>query len=261
MGDLKIAAADSRSSGGTATLVKDDYDLLSVSHFYTLFDAYYEKLFQAALKRGVISDKPNRPKLSGAMKAVKDFRDPLSHPVDQDVSVEEAIGVLSDVRQILLALGYKVRADQIGPQIVSLSQRSPWNSESVICVLPTQDSIYQDFIGRDTVLAQLKEIFSNRFTKRCLLAGDGGKGKSAVAYRFAQTIASETTYFKMVVWISAKRRRFEAGSVVDIASPDFIDLPSAVDSLLGQYGPVDPDHSLEEKKQLLLECLDDYLAR
>lgn len=165
-----------RSSGGTATSVRDDYDLLSVSHFYTLFDAYYEKIFQSAIKRGVLAAKPNRPKLLGALKSVKDFRDPLSHPVEEDVSIEEAVAVLSDVRQILLALGLKARADQISPQIVALSQNSGWNSDNVICVLPTQDSIYQDFIGRDSVLSELKTLFEQRFAKRCLLAGDGGLG-------------------------------------------------------------------------------------
>ncbi|MGB6689751.1 MAG: hypothetical protein WBE76_18090 [Terracidiphilus sp.] len=255
---LAAAAADARSSGGTTTVVRDDYDLLSVSHFYTIFDAYFDKLFQPAINRGVLSAKPNRPKLLGALKAIKDFRDPLSHPVDEDVSIEEAVGVLSDVRQILLALGLKAKADQISPQITSLSQRSSWNSENVICVLPTQDSIYQDFIGRDSVLTELKALFGLRFAKRCLLAGDGGKGKSAVAYRFAQTVAAETAYFKMVIWISAKKRRFEAGRAVDIQNPDFTDLASAIDSLLAQYGPADPDLTLEEKRQLLLECLDDY---
>lgn len=255
---LKCAAAEARSSGGTTTAVRDDYDLLSVSHFYGLFDAYYEKLFSAAVKNGVPPEKPNRPKLLGALKAVKDFRDPLSHPVDEDVSIEEAVGVLSDVRQILLALGLKAKADQIGPQITSLSKRTTWNSETVICVLPTQDSIYQDFIGRDSVLVQLKALFDQRFTKRCLLAGDGGKGKSAVAYRFAQTIAAETAFFKMIVWISAKKRRFESGSSIDIANPDFTDLPSAIDTLLAQYGPVEASLSLEEKRQLLLECLDEF---
>jgi tetratricopeptide (TPR) repeat protein len=101
-------------------------------------------------------------------------------------------------------------------------------------------------------------LFEQRFAKRCLLAGDGGKGKSAVAYRFAQTAAAETAYFKMVVWISAKKRRFEAGRAVDIQNPDFTDLASAINSLLVQYGPVDSNQTLEEKRQLLLECLDDY---
>ncbi len=255
---LRCNAADARSSGGTTTTVRDDYDLLSVTHFFGLFDAYYDKIFSAAIQNEVLAEKPSRPKLLGALKSVKDFRDPLSHPVDEDVSIEEAVGVLSDVRQILLALGMKAKADQIGVQITSLSKHSTWNAENVICVLPTQDSIYQDFIGRDAVLSQLKNIFDSRFTKRCLLAGDGGKGKSAVAYRFAQTVAAETAYFKMVVWISAKKRRFEAGNPVDILNPDFTDIGSAIDSLLAQYGPLDPNLSRDSKKQLLLECLDDY---
>lgn len=125
-------------SGGITTAVRDGYDLLSVSHFYGLFEAYYQKIFVVFVKNGVPPEKPNRPKRFGALKAVKDFRDSLSHPVDEDVSIEEAVGVLSDARQILLAQGLKAKADQIGPQITSLSKRSTWNSENVICVLPTQ---------------------------------------------------------------------------------------------------------------------------
>ncbi len=256
---LECAAAEARSSGGTTTSVHDDYDLLSVSHFYNLFDAYYEKLFAAAVAKGALESKPNRPKLLGALKAVKDFRDPLSHPVEEDVSVEEALGVLTDVRQILLSLNLRSRADSITGQIAGLvNSGSRAQVHEVICSLPTQDSVYQDFVGRDSVLDQLSLLLEDRFTKRCLIAGDGGKGKSAVAYRFAQKVAGSNSYFSMIVWISAKKRRFEAGHIVEIDLPDFHDLPSAIDRLLEQYGPVNGNMDIAAKRQLLLECLDDF---
>jgi hypothetical protein len=40
-------ATDSREQGGTATQIKDEFDLFGVNHFYTLFEEYYDKLFSA----------------------------------------------------------------------------------------------------------------------------------------------------------------------------------------------------------------------
>lgn len=255
--DLEAAAAEARATGGTVTQVKDAYDLLSVTHFYSLFDAYHPHLFSSPLALELGLEKPSKPKLLGALKAIKDSRDPLSHPVEEDVPYEEAVGVLSDVRQVLMALSFHDKAQAVADQIRTLNPRYTVDA-APICVLPTQDSIYVDFVGRQTVLRCLEDLYNGAFSKRCLIAGDGGKGKSAVAYRYAQTIAAHDKRFKMIVWLSAKKKRFQAGATISIQTPDFSDLGSAVDALLAQYGPVEAELSLERKRALLLELLDEF---
>ena len=256
--DLQRAALNSRLSGGTATTVKDEYDLLSVGHFYSIFDAYFSEIFGCSLCNEIRLPKPNRPKLLGALKSIKDFRDPLSHPVEEEVSYEEAVTVLANVRQVLLALGLAEQGRTVANHLRALDVDVSTPTDRPICVLPTQDSIYLDFVGRATVLDNLASLFNEAFSKRCLIAGDGGKGKSAVAYRYAQTFAAKDPRFKMIVWISAKKKRFEAGHAVPIEQPDFFDSESAINALLSQYGPVEENLSFSERKKLLLECLNDF---
>lgn len=219
---LVANANASREAGGTDTQIRDDYDLLSVAHFYSLFDSYFDKMFSpAALAIGSYK-KPIRAKLLGNLKAVKDFRDPLSHPVSEEISFEEGFGVLSDVKQILESLGLAGDAHGISELMRQLHGLDDHEASTVVCSLPTQDSIYLEFVGRQKVLESLKEWFALVTNKRCLLAGDGGKGKSAVAYRFAQELYETGTEFKLIAWLSAKRRRFEDGKVVLIDAQIFL---------------------------------------
>ncbi len=128
--------------------------------------------------------------------------------------------------------------------------------------LPSEDSIYQDFVGRTGVLKELSVCFSKQDSKRCLLAGDGGKGKSAVAYRFAQMIGESPGRFHLIIWLSAKRRRFQDGVAGVISDPDFTSKQEAVDSMLLEYGALDDDFAKdpEERERLLIEFLNSYPA-
>jgi tetratricopeptide (TPR) repeat protein len=259
--DTLVANADAcRQSGGTETKVCDEYDLLSVGHFFALFDVYFDKMYSAAALAAKSYRKPTKAKLLGNLKAIKDFRDPLSHPVSEEVSFEEAFGVLSDVKQILESLGFPEDAMEVSRLMQQLHGLDSHEASKMVCSLPTQDSIYLDFVGRQQVLAALGDWFSSRTNKRCLLAGDGGKGKSAVAYKFAQDLSQSDTEFKMVAWLSAKRRKFEEGKVVLIDAPDFADLESALDRLLAHYGFLPEKLDLPEKKSEVLQLLNDYPA-
>jgi tetratricopeptide (TPR) repeat protein len=258
--DLVSNANLSRQQGGTATKIRDDYDFLSVGHFYSLFDVYYDKLFSSAVLAAGNYRKPVKAKLLGNLKAIKDSRDPLSHPVSEEISFEEGFAILSDVKQVLESLGFSNDSEQISDLMRELQGFDTHEASRAICSLPTQDSIYLDFVGRRTVLDHLRELFSNRSNKRCLLAGDGGKGKSAVAYRFAQDISQMESQFKLIAWLSAKRRKFEEGKVVYIDAPDFTDLDSALDRILAHYGMLTESVEGEEKKSRVLQLLNDFPA-
>src|SRR5271170_701874 len=56
--ELVRNANASRETGGTETRIRDEYDLLSVAHFFSLFDAYYDKLFSSAALAGKNYPKP-----------------------------------------------------------------------------------------------------------------------------------------------------------------------------------------------------------
>jgi tetratricopeptide (TPR) repeat protein len=254
-------AARSRDTGGTSTSLRDDYDLLGVNHFYEIFDKHFDKLF--SVSGGYPSDRtrPVKSKLLGNIKSIKDGRDPLSHPVDEEIPYDEAFGILIDAKQVLSALGFEKQASELAALSTELAGGPP-EAPPVLRQLPTQDSIYLEFVGRTGLLDQLGACFREPDNRRCLLAGDGGKGKSAVAYRLAQQLSQAPGRFQLIVWLSAKRRRFEAGKVVTIDSPDFSSVEDAVNRLLIEYGAVADDFSkpFADRKRLLLDYLDSYPA-
>lgn len=249
-------AATSRAIGGTATVIRDDYDLLGTNHFFEVFDRFYDKLFTVEAGQPSHLPKPVKTKFLGNLKTIKDGRDPLSHPVEEEISFEEAHHLLIEAKQILAWLGCETPAAELSALATKLDG-GEGESLAIVRRLPSEDSIYQEFVGRGTVLGELAACFANPDNRRCLLAGDGGKGKSAVAYRFAQLLSSERGNFQLVIWLSAKRHQFQNGAISAIDLPDFATAEEAIDRLLGEYGATASDlsGSPEEKRRLLMEYL------
>ena len=125
--------------------------------------------------------------------------------------------------------------------------------------LPSRESIAQRFVGRHTELEALQTWLNDTYSRVWLLAGDGGKGKTAIAYRFVETVLQNPPPgLEIVIWLSAKARRFVSGMAIDIEAPDFNDLESALDCVLHAYG--DPDVGNRDLKGKEEECRT-YLAQ
>jgi len=254
-------AALSRESLGTNTAVRDEYDLLGTNHFFNLFDRHYDKLFTSPAGRPTEDPRPVKTRFLGNLKAIKDGRDPLSHPVHEDISFEEANHLLYAAQEVLKWIGAKEEAFELAALAVSLRNRES-ETFQVLRKLPTEDSVYLEWVGRNALLQELADCFANPDGKRCLLAGDGGKGKSAVAYRFVQSISPSSTRYQVIIWLSAKKRRFNEGTPTSIETPDFSSARDAIDRLLTEYGAtvVDMSKDAQEKKRLLFEYLNDFPA-
>ncbi len=262
--DWEKAAQDasrSRENLGTTTIVRDEYDLLGTNHFYGIFERFYDKIFTPEAGQSPKIPKPVKARFLGNLKAIKDCRDPLSHSVEEEISFEEAHHFLYLAQEILKWLGCDAQAAELSTLAAQLGGGEP-ETASLLRRLPSEDSICLEFVGRDTLLKDLTGCFANPDNKRCLLAGDGGKGKSAAAYRFAQRMPSSTERFQLIVWLSAKQRRFREGAPTTIESPDFTTAGEAVDRLLTEYGAItqDMDKPLADKKRLLFEYLNEFPA-
>lgn len=242
-------------------MVRDEYDLLGTNHFYGIFERFYDRLFTPEAGQAPNVPKPVKARFLGNLKAIKDGRDPLSHPVEEEISFEESHHLLYAAQEILKWLGFNSQASELSTLAAQLSGGEP-ETASLLRRLPSEDSIYLDFVGRSTLLQELGACFANPDNKRCLLAGDGGKGKSAVAYRFAQSMSSQAGRFQLIVWLSAKQRRFREGTSTTVESPDFITAGEAIDRLLSEYGATtqDMEKSPSDRKHLLFEYLNEFPA-
>jgi tetratricopeptide (TPR) repeat protein len=264
-GDDWVKAAQnanlSRDNLGTTTTVRDDYDLLGTNHFFNIFDRLYDRLFTPEAGQPPSLPKPVKARFLGNVKAIKDCRDPLSHPVEEEVSFEEAHHLLYSAQEVLKWLGCKTQAMELATLASQLGGNESEDT-TLLRRLPSEDSIYLDFVGRNVLLRDLTECFANSDNKRCVLAGDGGKGKSAAALRFVQSLPNAGGRFQLIIWLSAKKRRFREGVPTTVESPDFTTANDATDRLLTEYGATAEDMygSVADKKRLLFEYLNAFPA-
>jgi NB-ARC domain len=77
--------------------------------------------------------------------------------------------------------------------------------------LPDRNFICPQFVGRDSVVNALWRWLGDDLSHVRVLAGEGGLGKSSIAYEFAERV-SETpdAPFEQVMWLTAKERQFQA---------------------------------------------------
>ena len=274
--NIEAKAKTSRNTGAVNTPIKDAADLLDVGHFSNLFEKYFEDLFLDAEK---FPDRGNMPaddlrkfrqNISNWARKIKDVRDPaLGHPAEVDLPPREAADMLSAAVDVLQRIDQAAaqRVERLWHHVVSNASEGviePVPPPKVVeaSTLPSKETVAPRFIGRQTELEELRKWLKDPYSRVWLLAGDGGKGKTAIAYQFAVSILQEPPLeLEAVIWLSAKARRFVQGQSVDIEVPDFTDLSSALDRVLRAYGAPDLDgKDLQSKEQECREYLSDLPA-
>ena len=248
---IKANAEAPRQTGQIEAPLVDELDILSVNHFQNLFDVYFDDIFVGMSEE---VHKETKQAILGWTKNVKDVRDPLSHPAEHPITDSDAMTLLDSARKIL------EKFDPEGAtRLMDLWQDVRTGGQSYQplegSTLPSRESIAPRFVGRQLELNELNNWIKDPNSRVWMLAGDGGKGKTAIAYEFAAATRNQPPPgLETVIWLSAKARRFESGGAVSIESPDFWDMDSALDWVLRAYGAV----GFEEKNttEKIEECLE-----
>ena len=264
---IKAAAETRRNTGELGGQLEDDAELLGVNHFYNLFQLFFDDLFPDASN---MSEKDRRQKKLSVLewsRNIKNLRDPvIGHPAELDVGKEDAARMLDSARRILESFDPVAteRIAELWESVVSVDTGS--GSEAVqeqrqleSSTLPSRETVAPKFVGRRAELEELKAWLNDLHSRVWLLAGDGGKGKTAVAYEFAESILRDPPQdIEIIIWLSAKSRRFESGQTIEIKSPNFEDLNSALDWVLRAYGS--PDFESKDLQEKADECRN-YLSQ
>jgi tetratricopeptide (TPR) repeat protein len=263
---IQAAAVESTATGVVAHPHIDEFAYLDVSHLTVLFNNYFEVLVPVeGLPPEVVAE--IKRQLLAYIREIKTVRDPVAHPSDQDLDPFDALRAVDNAVRVLRQLELSEVADALGPARMELaalaaasSGGAPASTDSAIGTLPPRDEIVVDFIGRRDELGRLWEWIIDPHSRRWLLTGDGGKGKSAVAYQFASEVMRHPeTQLTGVYWLSAKRRRFSEGQLVTISDPKFSDLDSAVNRLLSEFGWSEHiDKPIQTKKILLCQLVREF---
>lgn len=260
---IKEASDIPRDSGELECNIIDDYDRLSVNHFYNIFDKFYADLVSDSNSER--KNEKNRPKqvMLSWVKEIKNIRDPLSHAGEKDFHYFDVFRVLDSARRVL----FKIKKEEEAKRIEKIMEEAKGGNHHLDLQkqpledqLPPKETIVSSFVGRGTELKKLSEWFADPLTRRWALSGEGGKGKTAIAYEFARRTKLEAPdNFVTVLWISAKRRKFVEGKTVEINKVDFFDLDSALTILLAQYGWIDDiKKPINEKREILMDLFNNF---
>lgn len=254
-----------RATGQLEAPIKDEFDYLGVNNFFNLFDSYYDKLGIDSKGIDASERKQHKQTLLGWLRTIKSMRDPLCHPNDEAFTFVDTDILLRVAQKSLKHLKLDSHAAEIG-ELVTRAIQIEFNINSdnppLEAQLPPRESIVVDFVGRNTELDKLRVWISDPESRRWALSGDGGKGKSALAYNFAVEVKKNAPApFEAVFWLSAKKKKFLDGKIFEIKEPDFHNFDSALTKLLLYYGWVDAtSETLKKKEKIVVELLNSFPA-
>ena len=241
---IREHAESPRNQGVVTGELKDPEDLLDVRHFRNLFEAHFDVLFPGLGDMPEGDRKGLRKRILDWADLIKKVRDSqLAHPPRDDMTLWEAVEVLTAAEHILQRINkdaaqevWDLRQTVVAPN--ETTQRLPcpyfpkW--EEMVTV--------NKFVGREDELKGLRDWIGAPDRYNCrVLVGDGGKGKSTIAYQFASEVSQKGPEgLEIVIWLSAKKVQFQEGAAKEKDS-DFWDLDSAVNGILKayqkEYGP------------------------
>jgi hypothetical protein len=253
------------ASGELRAKIGDDFDLLDLAHFYNLFDKHFDMLFPSQTGRSAKELARRKKAILDWTQTVKTLRDPMSHPIEEDFTFQDTFRVIDCAFRVLeaLELPESIQLQNIVEDLAAERPKdTPDPSEPLQHSLPARESVVVDFVGRREELDYLWTWLGDPHARRWAIAGEGGKGKSAIAYEFATDVRFKApSEIQAVWWLSAKKRRFTDGRTVQIQTTDFGDLSTACDKLLLDYARNDfLDLDLDERKRKLLKLLNDTPA-
>ncbi len=254
----KVDEADAR--GAVARPRQDAFDYLDIAYFDQVVEHEYDVLVGPQWLGA--QQKSSKKQLRVWLQEVKSARDPAAHPGSLDADVSDVIRAVDTCLRALKRFGASTGIEQLEAMQRHLYERAAAPAE-IGSVAPLDDSmplaetVVENFVGRGDELMQLRAWLRHPHKNRWMLVGDGGKGKSAIAYEFArEVIDAAPPGLCGAFWLSAKRRRYATDSIVDIATPDFTSLSDCLDRILVDYGHHDAlDLSLEEREQQVLTLL------
>lgn len=125
--------------------------------------------------------------------------------------------------------------------------------------LPDRTLICARFVGRSASLSELWSWVADDFSRVKLIAGEGGLGKTSLAYRFCEEIVTRNVKpFDMVLWLTAKKRQFIAANdnFRESTHVDFDSAESLYRSICQELGCLDEELANLDTRELMQLALE-----
>lgn len=140
------------------------------------------------------------------------------------------------------------------PPSIDLTYRDLQDEAPLDHNLPDRTHVCSRFVGRQESLGDLWTWLDDRFSRVRLIAGEGGLGKTSLAYYFAEEVASRRVKpFEQIVWLTAKERQFIAAEDAhrDTGHTDFHDATSLFQAIALAHGCLESDFEGIDQKELM----------
>jgi tetratricopeptide (TPR) repeat protein len=230
----------------------DDLDAQDVTDLHRIFSKKYDSL---------VDVKGRRHELLTALEDIAFFRNGIAHPTFSAIPVEDA----RRLAERLLAAATLIFDEHTKPyRKIAETAAKLFDYKGTIGKplpksLPPRQEVVGQFIGRERELRTLYSWLDSSI-QLWVLEGDGGKGKSSLAFVFCETLETSGNDLDRVIWLSAKTKKFQEGQVRGL-QPDFIDLASAFKAVMSAYGFGDVSTgSREELETVTIELLQAWPA-
>ncbi len=234
-----------RTAGLVSSPLIDELDAQDARSFPKIFDRFDEKL---------TPDYTPKTQLLPLLREIEQLRNPIGHPGEHDISKSDAyraLDVMGRAASQIFSSDHKLVGYLLELRNTTLGLSDSSLTEPVVKSLPPRQEVVADFVGRYREMHVLS-LWLASDVDIWVLEGDGGKGKTALAYHFVEQIRSfENGKIQRVIWLSAKRRRFTGKT--ESVTADFDDLTSSVDRILECYGCPDDTLTLDDKCSFALE--------
>lgn len=260
--DIEQSARQAYETGIVSRRPIDALDFLSINHAYVLLEKYWTHLSPDPSKPGDETKRVRSQLLSWSRELIG-IRNPVSHAPQESLAVRDALRYIDSAARILEVLKVP-EADQLRDQwngLVADLSATDVAPPSVLDTLPSREQITTDFVGREDHLTDLWRWLGEDTRHIWALIGDGGKGKTTIAYEFASQARGILHQFDLqgVLWLSAKKRRFVEGESVPTSSADFSDLDTALDWILLELGwSEDASQPTDRKLARAVELLNEF---
>lgn len=130
--------------------------------------------------------------------------------------------------------------------------------------LPDKSFICPVFVGRFSILEELWAWLADELQHSKVLAADGGKGKTSIAYEFCQLlITSKVEGIEQIIWLTAKSKQFKATFNEYIGMPEthYSDIATLLKEICLRTGSLEEeleDLSVNQLTKLAKQNLDAY---
>ncbi len=139
--------------------------------------------------------------------------------------------------------------------------------EKIESSLPSSPATLRTFVGRTIVLEALWLWLFNSRDARRFLHGDGGSGKTTVAFEFAQLVADNGggiknycgNSFEKIIFLSAKKRELDPvkGKIIDGRREDFSNSEELFQQILLMSGLYDEDDLTNNSEEDFIKKLEE----